>query len=78
MLAGRSREHARLDRLVANARAGTSEVLIVLGGPGTGKTDLCEYACEQAAGLSVLRCRGVESESELAYAALGDLFRPFV
>src|SRR6266508_6437691 len=39
---------------------------------------LLRYALEQAGSMTVLRARGIESESELAFAVLGDFFRPAV
>ena len=48
------------------------------GEPGVGKTALLEYAIEAAAGLRVARVAGVESEMELAFAALQQLCAPMV
>jgi DNA-binding CsgD family transcriptional regulator len=76
MLLGRQAECGRLDRLLADARAGHSGVLLIRGEAGIGKSALLDYARQQAADLNVLRCRGVESESELAFSALADVFRP--
>ncbi len=76
MLLGREAECARIDGLLEDARSGRSGALLIRGDAGIGKTVLCEYACGRAGDLTVLRCRGMESESELAFAALGDLFRP--
>jgi DNA-binding CsgD family transcriptional regulator/lipopolysaccharide biosynthesis regulator YciM len=76
MLLGREAECLRLDSLVAEARAGTSGTLVIRGEPGIGKTSLLAYAAEQAAGFRILRARGVESESALAFAGLNDLLRP--
>ncbi len=76
MLVGRKSERARIDRLLAGAREGESGVLVLTGEPGIGKSALCGYACAEAGGMRVLRSRSVESEAELAFAALGDLFRP--
>src|SRR5580698_390896 len=60
-----------LDRLPE--RAGRSGVLVVRGEPGVGKTALLDWAVESAAGLRVVRVAGVESEMELAFAALQQL-----
>src|SRR4051794_6882461 len=76
MLIWREPESARVDSLLAQARAGASAVLVLRGEPGIGKSTLCRYAIEQAQGMTVLASRGVESEAELPYAALGDLLRP--
>jgi hypothetical protein len=53
-------------------------VLVLRGEPGVGKTALLEYAIEEAAGLYVTRVAGVESEMELAFAALQQLCAPMV
>ena len=70
VLLNRFAERAALGRLLDAARAGQSGVLVVLGGPGIGKTALLEDAIESAAGFRVARVVGVESEMELAFAAL--------
>src|SRR5260370_27030462 len=46
--------------------------------PVVGKTALLEYAVESAAGLRVARVAGVESEMELAFAALQQLCAPML
>ena len=78
MLLGRLRERAALSRLLEAARSGRSGVLVVRGEPGVGKTALLEYAIESAAGLRVARVAGVESEMELAFAALQQLCAPML
>jgi len=76
MLFGRSAEIARIDALLAGARHGRSAALIIRGEPGVGKSALLDYAADQAGGLRVLRCAGIESEAELAFAALHLMLRP--
>lgn len=76
MLYGRDAPCARVERLLARARAGRSGALVVWGDPGIGKTALCRYAIEHAGGMVVLKARGVESESRLAFAGLSELLRP--
>jgi predicted ATPase len=76
MLRGRRDECAVLDRLLDGARAGRSGVLVLEGEAGVGKTALLEYAIASASDLSVLRAVGVESEMELAFAALHQLCAP--
>src|SRR5580704_1908992 len=78
MLLDRLPERAALSGLLDAARAGRSGVLVVRGEPGIGKTALLEYAIESAAGLRVVRVAGVESEMELAYAALQQLCAPML
>src|SRR3954451_12035516 len=78
VLRGRRDECAVLDRLLEGARAGRSGVLVLEGGAGVGKTALLEYAIGSAADLRVLRAVGVESEVELAFAALHQLCAPLL
>jgi len=68
MLIGRASERARVERLLAGARLGTSGVLVVSGDPGIGKTALIEHAAEHTDGMAVLRARGVPSEAEIPFA----------
>jgi DNA-binding CsgD family transcriptional regulator len=77
-LAGRSAEGARLDRLLADARAGQSVALVLRGEPGIGKTALLDYAAERATGFRVSRAAGVESEMELPFAGLHQLCGPML
>ena len=77
-LTGRRAECGVLDRLIEAVRAGESQVLVVHGEPGVGKTALLEYAIESAAGLRVVRVAGVESEMELAFAALQQMCAPML
>jgi DNA-binding NarL/FixJ family response regulator len=76
MLIGRSTETAAIDRLLAVAREGRSSVLVLRGEAGIGKSALLEHALEHAGDFTILRATGIESESELAYAALHQLCRP--
>ena len=78
MLLDRLRERGALSELLDVARAGRSGVLVLRGEPGVGKTALLEYAIESAAGLRVARVAGVESEMELAFAALQQLCAPML
>ena len=77
-LRGRGRECAALDGLFGGARAGRSGVLVVRGEAGVGKTALLEYAIRSASDLGVVRVVGVESERELAFAALHQLCAPIL
>jgi DNA-binding CsgD family transcriptional regulator len=67
-----------LDRLIEAVRAGESRALVVRGEPGVGKTALLEYIIEQASGCRVARAAGVQSEMELAFAALHQLCAPML
>jgi DNA-binding CsgD family transcriptional regulator len=77
-LRGRRRERAALDDLVAGARAGRSQVLVLRGEAGIGKTALLDYAEDVATDARVARVAGVEAEMELAYAGLHQLCGPFL
>jgi DNA-binding CsgD family transcriptional regulator len=76
MLRGRRDECAVLDGLLDSARAGRSGALVVRGDAGIGKTALLEYVIASASDLGVMRAVGVESERELAFAALHQLCVP--
>src|SRR5580704_9839713 len=78
MLLDRLPERAALSALLEEARAGRSGVLVVRGEPGVGKTALLDWAVESAAGLRVVRVAGVESEMELAFAAVQQLCAPML
>ncbi|MDQ3660425.1 MAG: LuxR C-terminal-related transcriptional regulator [Actinomycetota bacterium] len=71
-------ECARLDRSLADAKRGLSSAVMIRGEPGVGKTALFEYALERAGGMVVTATRAIESESEIAFAGLSDLLRPFL
>ncbi len=77
-LFGRAEECARIDRLLADARTGSSGVLVVGGEPGIGKTALLGHAEARArtAGMTVLAARGVESEAQVPFGGLLELLRP--
>src|SRR3954447_15884243 len=77
-LLGRRSECAALDELVVSVRAGPSRVLVLRGEAGVGKSALLEYLVRGAAGCSIARAAGVESEVELAFAGLQQLCAPFV
>ena len=77
-LLGRREECAVLDRVLARARAGEGQVLVVRGEAGIGKTALVDYLAARASGCRVARAAGAESERELAYAGLQQLCAPFL
>jgi DNA-binding CsgD family transcriptional regulator len=76
VLYGRDRERARIGALLEAARASQSNALVIRGEPGIGKSALLEDTRERATDMHVLTVRGVQSESELPFAALHQLFRP--
>jgi DNA-binding CsgD family transcriptional regulator len=75
-LLGRNVECQALDRLLADALAGRSGVVVLRGEGGVGKSALLDYLSDRAAGWHVARAVGVESEMELAYSALHQLCAP--
>jgi DNA-binding CsgD family transcriptional regulator len=77
-LLGRRDECRVLDRLVAGVEAGQSQVLVLRGEAGAGKTALLNYLLKRACGCQIMRAAGVESEMDLAYAALHQLCAPFL
>ena len=78
VLRDRRDEREALRRLFEAVRRGQSRVLVVTGEPGVGKTALLEFAISSASGIQVMRAAGVESEMELAFAALQQLCAPML
>ncbi len=76
MLVGREREREQIERALESARSGASATLALVGEGGIGKTVLLDHAAEHAAGMRVLRARGIESEAQIPFAALLELLRP--
>jgi DNA-binding CsgD family transcriptional regulator len=77
-LIDRHTERSALDLMVAAVRDGESRVLVVQGAPGVGKSALMGYAEQAATDIRVLRVGGIESEMELAFAALHQLCLPLL
>ncbi len=77
-LVGRHGECERLGDLVAAAVAGSSQVLVVRGEAGIGKSALLRFLAHRATGCRVARAAGVESELEMAFAGLHQLCHPFL
>jgi DNA-binding CsgD family transcriptional regulator len=77
-LMGRRTERGMLDQLAAAIRGGESRVLVLCGEPGVGKTALLDYLAEQATDYQLVRATGVQSEMELAFAALHQLCAPML
>ena len=77
-LRGRRSECEVLDRLLERVGMGESQVLVLRGEAGAGKTALLQYLLERASGSLVARVAGVESEMELAFAGLQQLCGSFL
>jgi DNA-binding CsgD family transcriptional regulator/DNA replicative helicase MCM subunit Mcm2 (Cdc46/Mcm family) len=63
---------------LSTAQSGTSQVLVVRGEPGVGKSALLNYVSESAPGFLCTQVAGVESDMELAYAGLQQLCAPLL
>ena len=77
-LLGRGAECEALDQLLVGALAGRSQVTVVRGEAGVGKTALLGYLSGKVDGWHVARAVGVESEMELAYSGLHQLCAPML
>ena len=77
-LIDRGAERRLLDAVLRDVRSGQSRELVLHGDPGVGKSALMQYLADQASGCRVIRAAGVESEMELAYAALHQLCAPML
>jgi DNA-binding NarL/FixJ family response regulator len=78
MLCGRDAELGSITQLLEDAKSSRSGVLVVRGEPGVGKSALLEEVVERATGVQVLRATGVQTESEIAFAALDQIVRPLL
>jgi DNA-binding CsgD family transcriptional regulator len=70
---GRTNERTALDGLLAKVRGGESEVLVLRGEAGIGKTALLRYTARQASGFRVAQLTGVQAEMELPFAGIHQL-----
>ena len=59
--------------MAAAAKAGRSQVLVVRGQAGIGKTALLDYLVARCSGCQVARVMGVQADMELAFAAVQQL-----
>jgi len=75
-LLGRDAELELISHRVASRPGMSGSTLVIKGEAGIGKSALLDAAERQAAGVTVLRTRGVDLESSLPFAGLFDLFRP--
>jgi hypothetical protein len=79
MIVSRMAELARLDALLAALVRGEGGALVVHGEAGIGKTTLLDALVERCDGaVTVVRACGAETEAELAFSALTDLFYPLL
>lgn len=72
---GRDVEYRRLAALLDDAREGRGRSVVMRGEAGIGKSALLNELADNAEGFTVVRVTGVAFESELAFAALGELVR---
>ena len=77
-LLGRRSDRETLDRLVTDALAGQSRVIVLRGEAGIGKSALLDHLVEKVVGWHVATAVGVESEMELAYSGLHQLCGPML
>lgn len=77
-LRGREAERKTLDDLIAGVGPGSSQVLVLRGEAGAGKTALLDYLVERAREHHLVQIAGVESDMELAYAGLQQLCAPLL
>ncbi|VEG54979.1 LuxR family transcriptional regulator [Mycolicibacterium aurum] len=76
VLPGRVAECQALLEMVDALRSGRSEVRVLVGEAGIGKTALLTFLRQGAADCTVLTALGVESDMELAFAGLQQLCAP--
>jgi DNA-binding CsgD family transcriptional regulator len=77
-LVGRRHELEVLSSFLDDVRSGNGRVLVMVGGPGVGKTALFDHLRARAAGFRVETGAGVESEMELPFAGLHQLLAPML
>lgn len=77
-LRGRASECETLGALLPTVRSGASEVLVLRGEAGVGKTALLRFLSEAAAGFRCVHVAGVQSDMELAFAGLQQLCAPLL
>src|SRR5829696_539146 len=77
-LVGRQAECDAVDRLLSDALAGRSGVMVLRGEVGVGKSALLGYLSDRTQGWHVATASGIESEMELAYSGLQQLCAPML
>ena len=75
---GRASEISMLEGLVRAVQTGQGRALVVRGEAGIGKSALIDQLVLSAPGLYTVRAVGVESEMELPFAGLHQLFAPLL
>ncbi|MCU7725956.1 AAA family ATPase [Actinoplanes sp. KI2] len=55
-----------------------SQVLVIRGEPGIGKTSLTQFACREATGMLILSVTGTPTETDLPFAGLHALLQPLL
>jgi len=76
VLVGRIEERAAIDQALDDARSGRGRALVILGEAGIGKSTLLDYARAEAKEMTVVRVRPLESDTEVAFTGLADVYRP--
>jgi DNA-binding CsgD family transcriptional regulator len=77
-LRGRDSECETLRGLLSTAQSGSSQVLVLRGEAGVGKTALLDYTAELASAFRCVHVVGVQSDMELAFAGLQQLCAPLL
>jgi DNA-binding CsgD family transcriptional regulator/tetratricopeptide (TPR) repeat protein len=77
-LRGRAGECATLRSAVSSARSASSQVLVLRGEAGVGKSALLDFVAKEATGFRLALVSGVESDMELAFAGLQQLCAPLM
>ncbi|MER6227144.1 AAA family ATPase, partial [Streptomyces sp900105755] len=77
---GRAAELGRIDRLLEAVDGSGSQVLVLTGEPGAGKSTLVDRAAERGRdrGLGILRVRGSEGEAGLGLSGVHQLLHPLL
>jgi DNA-binding CsgD family transcriptional regulator len=77
-LRGRASECETLRGLISHVQSGSSQVLVLRGEAGVGKTALLEFLAAQASGFRRVQVAGIQSDMELAFAGLQQLCAPLM
>src|ERR1700752_5094508 len=77
-LRGRDSERESLRGVISTVRSGASEVLVLRGEAGVGKTALLGDVQGLASGFRCIQVAGVQSDMELAFAGLQQLCAPLL